>query len=199
MNTPLLASDNRTAYTRLLPAEPWLWIFILADMSIFALFFVAYLWSFSDNRAAFVADAVNLSLPLGLLNTLILLTSSYLVVQAVRAHRCRELESSRRLLGWTLVASAAFAAVKIGEYGMELMNGNGLTSSAFFMYYYVLTGLHLMHVTIGSVLLIAWRQSLVHESGPYAATTAESLAGYWHMVDLLWIVIFSFLYIGSHV
>lgn len=179
------------------PAEPWLWIFLLGDMSIFALFFGAYLWAFSGNRAAFAADAASLVLPLGLLNTLILLTSSYFIAGAVRAHRNGDLGGSHRLLSWTLGSAAAFALVKLVEYALESMDGHGLISSPFFMYYFVLTGLHLMHVAIGSILLVAWRRSLRARSGLCSCATAEGIAGYWHMVDLLWIVIFSFLYIGS--
>lgn len=180
-----------------MPAEPWMWIFILGDMSIFALFFGAYLWALSENRQAFISDASDLVLSLGFANTLVLLSSSYAVARAVQAHRVGNSGSTRQWLGWALVAAAAFAAIKLIEYGMELVEGNGLTSSPFFMYYFVLTGLHLMHVAIGSLLLIVWRRSLRDRSSLHSSRWTESVAGYWHMVDLLWLLIFSFVYIGS--
>lgn len=180
-----------------MPAEPWMWFFILGDMSIFALFFGAYLWALSENRQAFINEASDLVLSLGFANTLVLLSSSYAVARAVQTHRAGNIAATRQWLGWALVAAATFSVIKLIEYGMELADGNGLTSSPFFMYYFVVTGLHLMHVAIGSLLLIVWRRSLRDRFSLHSSRWVESVAGYWHMVDLLWLLIFSFVYIGS--
>ncbi|MCV7221730.1 cytochrome c oxidase subunit 3 [Mycolicibacterium elephantis] len=180
---------------RRLASDTAFWGFIFADMTVFALFFIAYLWQFGSNRSEFRADAAHLVIWLGLTNALILLTSSYLVVRAVQKHRAGT--DARMLIGWALALAAAFALVKSGEYAIEISAGHTLKSSTFFMYYFVLTGLHLMHVLIGSTLLLTWWRG--ERSGrPVSFRFAESAAGYWHMVDLLWILIFSFVYIGSH-
>ncbi|BBW99664.1 hypothetical protein BST36_21505 [Mycolicibacterium moriokaense] len=171
------------------------WGFVFADMTVFAFFFVAYLWQFGNNRSEFHSDAAHLVIWLGLVNALILLTSSYLVVRAVQNHRAGTV--SRPLIGSALLLGAAFALVKSIEYAIEIGAGHTLTSSTFFMYYFVLTGLHLMHVVIGSVLLMTWWRA-ERAGRPVSRRFAESAAGYWHMVDLLWILIFSFVYIGSH-
>lgn len=167
-------------------------------MSVFALFFGAYLWTFGNDSDSFRRDAASLILPLGVTNTVVLLASSYLVVRAVRYHRAALHVMSRRCLNWALAGAAVFVFIKSGEYAIEVANGHGLTSSPYFMYYFVLTGLHLMHVAIGSVLLGVWQRSLHPGRLPASRRWAESSAGYWHMVDLLWIVIFSFLYVGTH-
>lgn len=183
-----------------MPSERWMWFFILGDMSIFALFFGAYLWTLGGNREAFMGEAANLVLALGLINTLILLSSSYSVARAVHAYRNGDFALTRKMLGWSLAAAAAFVGIKVIEYGMEIADGHGLTTSAFFMYYFVLTGLHLMHVFIGSIFLINWRLSLRNisaDSDRPSHNWVESVGGYWHMVDLLWLLIFSFVYIGS--
>lgn len=178
------------------PAEPWLWGFLLADMSVFAMFFIAYLWDFGSDRSGFVAEASHLVVALGLVNALVLLTSSFLVVRAVQSHRGGG--DPRCFLTGALLLGALFAVVKIVEYSLEIGDGHTLTSSTFFTYYYALTGLHLMHVAIGSVLLIVWRRSTRPGARPASAAFAEGAGAYWHMVDLLWILIFSFVYIGSH-
>lgn len=107
-------------------------------------------------------------------------------------HRSGNWTATRQWLDWALVASAAFAAIKLTAYAMVLVDGNGLTTSPFFMYYFVLTGLHLLHVAIGSLLLVMWRRSLTDRSVAHLQGRVESVAIYWHMVDL-----FSFVYIGS--
>ncbi|QZT59572.1 cytochrome c oxidase subunit 3 [Mycolicibacterium austroafricanum] len=180
---------------RALPGEAPFWGFIFADMTVFALFFVAYLWQFGSNRAEFHADATHLVMWLGLANALILLTSSYLVVRAVQDHRSGR--DAHRAVGWALAAAGAFAVIKSIEYALEIGAGHTMTSSTFFMYYFVLTGLHLMHVGIGSALLTAWWQR-ARNGRAVGVRFVECAAGYWHMVDLLWILIFSFVYIGSH-
>lgn len=190
-------SPPADAQQRRLPAETWLWGFLLADMTVFAMFFGAYLWDFGEDRTGFVADASHLIVPLGLVNAVVLLTSSYFVVRAVQVHRAGR--DPRRWLTLTLVGSACFTLIKFTEYGLEIAGGHSLTSSTFFTYYFVLTGLHLMHVAIGSTLLVVWRRSWRPAAEkPVSTRFAEGAAGYWHMVDLLWIIIFSLVYIGSH-
>lgn len=189
--------DERDNGHQQTPAENGMWIFILGDMSVFALFFGAYLWSFGEHRDEFVVDAQDLMLSLGLINTLILLSSSYAVVRALDAFRGSRDAEARRMLVWALIGAGSFALIKITEYTLEVRSGNGLTTSKFFMYYFVLTGLHLMHVAIGSALLLVWMRS-IRGRGGFSRGWAEGVAGYWHMVDLLWILIFSFFYIGSH-
>jgi nitric oxide reductase NorE protein len=196
--SPETRSSAATTRRRRIPAEPWLWYFVLADMTVFAAFFGYYLWALQDDRTAFAADAAHLSVPLGLANTIVLLSSSYTIVRALRAHNDGYTVPARGWLRLTLAGAAVFVVIKLSEYGIEISAGHTLTSSKFFMYYFVLTGLHLMHVTIGTTLVGTWLRSLRPSGRPASSRWAESSAGYWHMVDLLWLIIFSFLYIGSH-
>ncbi|MFT3792273.1 MAG: cytochrome c oxidase subunit 3 [Rudaea sp.] len=173
-----------------------MWAFLLLDMSVFMLFFGMFLWQMGGNRAAFVADADHLLLPLGLANTLLLLASSYAVVLASVANRAGDAAAAARRLGWALAAGGAFAAVKVVEYTLEIGAGHTLTSSTFFTWYFVLTGLHLLHVGIGSLLLSHWRgQALRGQT--CSPRWAESAGAYWHMVDLLWLLIVALVYVGD--
>ncbi|MFZ2174888.1 MAG: cytochrome c oxidase subunit 3 [Rhodococcus sp. (in: high G+C Gram-positive bacteria)] len=182
---------------RRIPGEAELWIFILGDLTVFAGFFIAYLWALRENTATFVHDSAELLIPLGLINTVVLLTSSYLVLMAVHHQRGGCVDAARRLLDVTLAGAGVFIACKTIEYALEVASGHGLASSEFFMYYFVLTGLHLLHVAIGSVLLLVWRRSTVAGRQAVSTRFAEGAAVYWHMVDLLWVIIFTLLYLGS--
>ncbi|TWG94932.1 nitric oxide reductase NorE protein [Nocardioides sp. J9] len=181
---------------RPVPVDLGFWCFVLGDMSVFAMFFGAYLWELGEDRPGFAAEAAHLVVALGLINTMVLLASSYVVARAVAAQRRGDDARARQLVGWALAGGALFATVKLVEYTLEISNGHAITSSTFFGYYFVLTGLHLMHVAIGSILLVSWRWGLAQ--GRVSMRWAEAAAGYWHMVDLLWLVIFSILYIGTH-
>jgi nitric oxide reductase NorE protein len=184
--------------SRKIPAEPAFWAFVLADMSVFAGFFGFYLWALDNNRADFAAAAAHLIVPVGFVNTLVLVGSSWTAVRALSAHRAGRYVATRIYLRITVAGAAVFVIVKASEYAAEIANGHTMVSAPFFMYYYVLTALHLMHVTIGTLLIARWYRSLQPGARPASRIYAECAAGYWHMVDLLWLIIFSFLYIGSH-
>jgi len=98
-----------------------------------------------------------------------------------------------------------FAAVKIIEYREKITAGITLTTNDFYMYYYIFTGLHFLHVLIGmGVLVFLWfkARAAVQRKGELSdgdnekeMMLIESGASYWHMVDLLWIVLFPLLYL----
>lgn len=177
--------------------EKGMWFFILADMSVFALFFGVFLWEMRDNRGELVRDAAHLMLPIGLLNTLVLLASSYAVVLAVNTSRQRRPDQTARYLRLALGGGVLFFLVKLIEYGLEMKSGHGLTSSTFFSYYFVLTGLHMLHVFIGSILLGNWLVD-VRKGAGVSPRFSESVAAYWHMVDFLWLLIFAIVYVGGN-
>jgi len=174
-----------------------MWLFILLDMTTFGLFFAVFLWEMSNHRDSFNADAAHLMIPLGLINTLVLLTSSYAVVLAVHAGKARDTGSAARHLRLALGAAGLFFTIKMTEYTLEVRGGHTLTSSPFFSFYFILTGIHLLHICIGTILLSNWRNDVIRGK-KVAERWMESVAAYWHMVDLLWLVIYSLVYIGSN-
>ena len=133
----------------------------------------------------------------GGINTLILLTSSWFVVLALQAARIGQ---SRRTANWlfaAVICGLAFGASKAVEYTGKLQAGHTMLSNDFFMYYYFLTGLHLLHVLAGCVgLTVFWLAARGNQYGVGSRTTGlECMALYWHMVDLLWILLFPLLYL----
>lgn len=100
------------------------------------------------------------------------------------------------LLG-VLGCAVVFAALKAFEYSAALSSGHVVTSNMFWTFYFVLTGIHLLHVLIGAVLVVIWwKKSHAEPSTAGGRRFPEIAAVYWHMVDLLWVVIFTLLYVG---
>jgi nitric oxide reductase NorE protein len=179
-----------------LPAEAGLWVFVLGDMTLFGAFFTVFTHEFSQHRALFERSADALHPSIGAVNTLLLLVSSYFVILALRGRRRAQNVSSPEWLIGALVCGGAFVVSKAVEYTLELSAGNTPASSTFFTFYYVLTGVHLLHVAIGMTLLaVWWRRS--RSGDALSRIFREGVAIYWHMVDLLWLVIFALLYLGS--
>jgi nitric oxide reductase NorE protein len=178
------------------PGEYGLWIFILGDMTLFAVFFVVFAWEARRDRGVFEASARELLMPLGAVNTLVLLLSSLLVVACVRSFARGAAVTAARCAAGAVVCALAFAAIKVVEYGHVLSSGYTPATNQFFTLYFVLTGIHLLHVLVGTVLLLAVRRrARGREAWSRIDRFVEGSGVYWHMVDLLWVVLFSLLYL----
>ncbi|MFT4262240.1 MAG: cytochrome c oxidase subunit 3 [Nocardioides sp.] len=176
------------------PGEPGVWIFLLGDMSLFGAFFVVFTWENRQDRELFAAATQALHQPIGAVNTFVLLLSSYLVVRALAATRAGRPAPARRLLAGAIGCGLVFGALKAVEYALEIGGGHTPATSAFFTFYFVLTGVHLLHVVIGMSLLALWWRRLGTADGAGELLSA-SAGAYWHMVDLLWVLIFTLLYL----
>jgi nitric oxide reductase NorE protein len=171
-------------------------MFVLADMTVFAFLFGAFLVDRSGQEELFRAGQDRLTPAFGVVNTLLLLTSSLAVATAVR-RLPRGGPSIPRLLGVAVACGLAFSVLKVLEYREKLGHGLDPKSDDFFMYYFVLTGVHWFHLACGLVLLgvmIAMTRRGAPLS-PSARSYVEGGATFWHMVDLLWIVLFPLLYL----
>jgi nitric oxide reductase NorE protein len=189
------ATDGETMDDRRIPGEEGLWVFILGDMTIFALFFGTILVTRGDDPATFAAAQHELHPVLGILNTALLLTGSLLVIRGLRRLGDGTALASR-FFALTLVCALGFAVVKAAEYTLLINEGHTGGSNDFFMYYYVFTGVHLAHLVIGAVVLfLITRMSRRPQVTPGQRKFAECGAIYWHMVDALWLVLFPLLYL----
>jgi len=133
---------------------------------------------------------------LGALNTLILVTSSWFVALAVHSARAGQREAVIRYLGAGMLVGTGFAVSKIFEYSHKISSGITLLTNDFFMFYFALTGLHFLHFLIGMVVLAICITKCRND--PLDAkylVWIESSGCYWHMVDLLWIVLFPMMYL----
>ena len=179
-----------------MPGEPGIWIFIMGDMLVFALFFSVFAFYRGEQPALFSASQATLNTGLGLTNTLLLLTSSWFVVEAVKAVRRGSGKLSCRLFFLAFLCGLAFSGIKLVEYNEKIAAGITLTSNDFFMFYYIFTGLHFVHVIIGLVMLVFVMLTLARPAtGEQKVRFVEVGASYWHMVDVLWIVLFPLIYL----
>ncbi len=179
-----------------LPGDLAIWFFILAELLAFAVFFAAYAFARASHVEEFNLYQQTLDRNAGALNTLLLITGSWFVARSVQAaHRDHSAAIARNLwLGW--LCGAGFLVVKGFEYAAKFGAGISLSTNTFYMFYISLTFFHFMHVLLGMVILtILWVQARKGVYGSHEANGLESGAAYWHMVDLLWIVLFPLVYV----
>lgn len=187
---------------RAAPPEPRLagdlaiWFFILAELLAFGAFFAAYAFTRASHVDLFNAEQQGLSRGAGAINTVLLLTASYFVVRAVQSAACAADRAGARWLLAAIGCGLGFVAIKLVEYAHAFGAGISLSSSPFHMFYLSLTFFHFMHVILGLVILAAlWREL---RAGRYRAGDMNGLetgAAYWHMVDLVWLVLFPLVYV----
>jgi cytochrome c oxidase subunit 3 len=201
-----------------------MWAFLATEVLFFGGVLTAFAVYRYWYRAGFIAGTECQSVLIGTINTAVLLTSSLTMALAVRAATHRNQSALMLLLALTIVLGAAFIGVKGYEYTRDYHEGllpgastfhptesvkeewsrKGLSPvlrevELYFVFYFVLTGLHALHMIIGMTILGLMLTRARH--GRYTSgypTPVEVIGLYWHFVDIVWIFLFPILYLLLH-
>ncbi len=183
-----------------------MWLFLFSEIMFFGMLFLLYAVYRTSHTAAFHAAAQNMDTATGTLNTAILLTSSLFMALSIHAIRDGRKRLTEIFLSVTIVLGISFLAIKSFEWlahfhhglypGSPVLLKLGKGEIMFFGLYYVMTGLHGIHVFIG-VAVLSIMLVLIH-TGKIDKTRFAALenAGlYWHLVDIIWIFLFPLFYL----
>lgn len=179
---------------RRVPGQPDMWLFVLFEALLFTGYFSVYLALRTQNEDLFLQSQADLDLRLGVLNTVVLLTSSWAIARCVRAARDGSYRSATTYAYVTVGLGVTFVISKVFEWILEIRMGNTFTSDEFFQHYFFLTSLHCIHVLIGFIVLGVILYQL-RSPARRSQELVETGATYWHTVDFLWVLIFAMLYI----
>ena len=185
-----------------------MWAFLATELLFFGGLFLAYTVYRNAHFAAFAAASKRLSVALGAINTAVLLTSSLTMALAVRAAQIRRKRQVILLLIATMVLGAGFMGIKLYEYYDDYKHGlipwenfqfpEDLKPHArmFFLLYFLMTGLHAVHLIIG-IALVGIITALCARRGPIGRheNQVEVVGLYWHFVDLMWVFLYPLLYL----
>ena len=184
--------------TGLYNAKLGIWLFLASEVMLFGGLFSAYIMlRLSDpNWASYGQDALNV--PLATLNTTVLITSSITMVMSWVSLKLNDLKKYKLYMGLTLLCSFGFLIIKYIEYSSKFSHGLFPSTNNFLAVYFVLTGLHMLHV-IGGILVNGYFFGpglKMWNTEPERFTNRIEVAGlYWHFVDLVWIFLFPALYL----
>jgi len=194
-------------------AKLGIWLFLASEVMLFGGLFAAYIflrmgadaWPGmmipDTNEMAVRADQI-LSVPLATLNTFILIASSVTMVMAWASLKMDNFRGYKAYMGWTILLAFGFLIVKAFEYGSKFGHHLYPETSMFLAIYFVLTGLHAVHVT-GGIIVNAyfwgpgskmWTQGNDRDKAHFA-NRIEVAGLYWHFVDLVWIFLFPTIYL----
>ena len=179
---------------RFVPGQPDMWAFVLFEALVFTGYFVVYMVRRIQSPEAFLSAQAQLDLRFGVLNTLVLLVSSWSMARCVQAAREGRYSSALTNAYLTLLFGLAFLGSKVVEWVTEIGRGLTLTTSEFFSFYYFLTAIHFLHLLMGFVVLGVVVYQLWSPERR-SQELVETGATYWHTVDFLWVMIFALLYV----
>jgi cytochrome o ubiquinol oxidase subunit 3 len=171
------------------------WLYLLSDAIIFACLFATYAVLHANTFGGPGARDI-VSLPYVLAETFVLLTSSFTAgLGVLAAYRGR----AHAVLGWfslTLLLGLSFLALELNEFAALVREGHGPSGSGFLSSYFTLVGTHGFHVAVGSfwmlfMLISVYKRSLT----PTNVRRLTMLSLFWHFLDVIWIFIFTLVYL----
>ncbi len=183
-----------------------MWIFLFTELFLFGGLFLAYAVFRAKYPEGFHQAGLELNTTIGALNTVILLISSATVAMSISALQMKKKQLSLGLLTVTLLLAGAFMVNKYFEWthkfhygiwpGSEVVENMERGELVFFGLYYMMTGLHALHIIIGGILILVTMKKIQEDKVRFDHTMLLENAGlYWHLVDLIWIFLFPLLYL----
>ncbi len=179
-----------------LPGELGIWFFVGGDLLVFTLFFVLIAVGNKEQAAMFAQSRATLDMWIGVANTALLLTGSWFVAMGVEQCRRPQNPATSKYFSLAILCGLLFVANKSFEWSSKIHEGITPATNDFYMYFFIFTGIHLLHVLIGIGVLLFMRsvsRRPTLERGHIR--TLESGATFWHLVDLLWVFLFALLYL----
>lgn len=208
MSTHVLPHHFKTADQAFQAAKLGLWLFLVTEILLFGGLFVVYIVYRGLYPDMFHEASHLLNRPLGAINTVVLICSSLTMALAVNSTQRGDANRANQFLLITFFCGLLFMIVKYTEYAHKfhegLLPGAHFTNEVlkhpkaplFFSLYFMMTGLHGIHVLVGMglILWVLIRSNLRHFDSHYY-TPVENVGLYWHLVDLIWIYLFPLFYL----
>lgn len=171
------------------------WLYLMTDCILFGTLFAAYALLRKGTYGGPGAGDV-FSLPFVLGETMLLLTSTFTCGLAMIAAHRNQIKKTVVLFAITFFLGAGFLAMEIFEFAELVLHGNGPTKSAFFSSFFTLVGTHGLHIVGGLLWIIVLLVPIMrHGITPVSLRRLTCLSLFWHFLDVVWIFIFSFVYL----
>lgn len=178
------------------PGDFGIWIIIYIELFTFAALFIGYAFTRRANIDMFNESQLLLDQRAGFINTIILITSSWFIVKSIQAIKNNNSKLSAKWLLRAMIIGFIFICIKILEFSGIFEQGINLSTNTFFMFYIMLTVFHFAHVVLGIfILFIIYQKTKIGGYSNADHKGMETGASYWHLVDLLWIILFPLVYI----
>lgn len=172
-----------------------IWIVICLELLTFGLGFVALAYYGSVERDVFHEGSLQLNKTLATVNTILLLVGGYFAARGVRDFQAGLYDKVSKQFLWAILCGVGFLLVKGFEYYTKIEAGLGMDGNTFFVFYWLLTGFHWIHVLVGIVILLVLRRIVIKRQGEAKFEDIDAGVAFWHMCDIIWLLLFPILYL----
>ena len=172
-----------------------MWILITLELITFGIALIALVAYSRENPELYHESRLKLNTTYGVINTVFLLVSGFFMATTVHLFKQQIFDRSLFYLKLTMLGGFLFLALKTVEYYEKLKLGLTLDFNAFFSFYWLLTGFHVIHVLVGLIILSFFYFSLKKQKAQPKLEDVEASATFWHMCDLIWLLLFPVIYL----
>jgi len=177
------------------PGGILIWVLIIVELITFGAALIALAISSRSDPALFHQSRLELNATFGAINTLFLLTSGYFMAMTVSYVKQHKLDKAALNNKLAMLGGVLFLMLKGLEYSQKIAHGLTIGHNTFFTFYWLLTGFHVIHVLVGLGILFFMYLGLRKAQANPDILNIEAGASFWHMCDLIWLLLFPMLYL----
>ena len=177
------------------PGGILMWIIIFLELITFGMAIVSFVYFGKQNSELYHQSRLQLNTSFGAINTFFLLTSGYFMANAVHQFKENNIQKSSFYFKLTMLGGFLFILLKSIEYYHKIEAGISLDTNIFFSFYWMLTGFHVIHIIIGLVILSLTNYGMNKQNSETTIEDIEACGAFWHLCDLIWLLLFPVLYL----
>lgn len=177
------------------PGGILMWIIIFLELITFGMALIAFVYYGSENATVFHQSRMELNTAFGTMNTFFLLTSGFFMAIAVHQFKENNVQKSSLFFKLAMLGGFLFLILKSVEYYHKIESGISLDTNMFYTFYWLLTGFHVIHVVMGLVILAWTNYGMRKKNSDTVIEDVEACAAFWHMCDLIWLLLFPVIYL----
>ena len=177
------------------PGGILIWLIIFVELITFSLGLIAMVYYGKSEATLYHSSCLKLNKNIAIINTIVLLTSSYFIATAIQFVKNENTRKATDYIRLTIIFGFIFVCLKSFEYYLKIEAGEFLTTNLFYTFYWMLTAFHLIHVLIGLSILSYFYIAISKKENAIELTDMMAGAAFWHMCDLIWLLLFPVLYL----
>ncbi|MET2985173.1 cytochrome c oxidase subunit 3 [Aureibaculum conchae] len=177
------------------PGGILMWLLIFLELFTFGAVLIALVISSKENPEVYHQSRLHLNTTFGTINTIFLLVSGFFMATTVHLFKANNISKTLFYLKLTMLGGLLFLILKGIEYYLKIQSGFTMGYDSFFTYYWLLTGFHVIHVIVGLVILLFMFYGIKKLNKQTKLEDLEASAAFWHMCDLIWLLLFPTLYL----
>lgn len=189
------SSTENTSNIYYPPGGILMWIIIFLELFTFGFALIAMVFYSKEEPIIFHESRLLLNATFGTINTISLITSGFFMALSVSYLKDKNIEKSSRYLKLTTLGGLLFLILKTIEYNAKIDAGLTIGHNTFFTFYWLLTLFHVIHVIVGLGILTVLYVDLKKKKEASNLEDFEAGAAFWHMCDLIWILLFPIIYL----